>query len=255
MDFFSTGRGMENNVISFVLPYLLAGFSCFLIVRFRTQLRMYKRERAVRYGIAVCAALLELAFHIWTFEQLSGRNWRVYLIENTMFPFQVCAMAFWMMVYCCITENQKLFRFALFLAVSGPLLTILFGSVDFGLNRFRYWHFYLSHTFSLVMTFYLFFVRQMPLFKKDWRRAFLILSVMTAFIALPVNIIFGTNYMFIYHTYGSPLELISNRILAGFAAVALGLILFSATEWLFLKAGKRAQLQPYKPSSRNQEVK
>ncbi|MBN2279170.1 MAG: YwaF family protein [Candidatus Marinimicrobia bacterium] len=205
MVFFSFQRGIEDNLVSIILPYVVWSVIVFLIIKYNTLIRLSKRENVLRYSLALFAATLEIIFYVW---QLIRTNFDMmdFLFKETMIPLHVCAMALWFSVYSALTLNRKIFAIGLFLAMTGTPITIIAGSVDYSLDRFRYWHFYLVHIFSFSIFIYLFFVNQLEIRCDDFKLAVRYLALMAFCVALPLNIIFGSNFMYLYNAYDSPIE-------------------------------------------------
>lgn|GEM_PF-2999346 len=239
MNFFSGTMGVEPNFISFILPYFLITLFTTLIIVFRKKLRNYKHEKTLRYAFATLMAIIELIFFWWTFTRVTDGSITKFLFDESMIPLHICALALWLMIYSAFTENQKVFKVGFFMAIMGPILTIAGGSVDFSYDRFRYWHFYQEHINTFMMANYLLFVKQMKIVKGDWIKSSIVTALIAFPIALPINIMTGSDYMYIYNYEHSPFSIIENWILALVVAVLMVLLLYWIVEKIYLWAQRK----------------
>ncbi len=233
-DIFSGEGGQEGNLISFIIPFVL-WIGLFLIVLFgRNKFKKNKKlDVAFTYGLVTLGVLSEVAFHIWIFTTQADYSLKSYLIENTMIPIQACALSFWIMCYCAITKNEKLFKLFFPIAILGSTLTVLSGSVEFSIDRFRYWHFYGNHIIFFTLAMYLLIVKEFYLREGDYKKSLKMMFIYVVAV-LPINIIFGTNYLFVWNSYGSPLEMLGEtfwmRIVGIIILVVITLVSFFALE-------------------------
>jgi len=236
--FFSGSRGIDDSILSFIIPYLLVITFVTLVIVFRKALRNYKHEKVVRYSIVTFAMITELIFFWWMFTTEAHYSFKEFFVDKSMLPIHACAMALWLMVYAGYTKNQKVFRIGFYLAIMGPLLTLFAGTVDYSLDRFRYWHFYQGHINTFVIAHYLMFVNKLKISKGDWKRATIFVYIIAVFLAIPINAITGSDYLYVYNTHGSPFEIIENWVLALAAAALMIIILFRLIEYIYLEKNK-----------------
>jgi hypothetical integral membrane protein (TIGR02206 family) len=203
--FFGLESSLEPNMFSRLFPFLLLGAGLYFIVRYKEKINKFKYEKIFIYTWVILVVILELWFWRWQFIYNSNREIHTLLIENTMIPLHLCAMAFWLSVITAITKNKTLFRFTLFIGILGPLITFLAGEVAYSFDHLRYWHFYLQHISTFLLVIYMHQVLGLRIQKGDWIK---MLGVMIVFsiIIVPLNAMTGTNFMYLYNGIDSPLE-------------------------------------------------
>ncbi len=205
MNFFSTVQGLEPSLWSaYVVPWVIFLVSAFLLIKYQDRIRTSPYERPIRIAITIWAIGMELFFWRWVFKGQANANWYDYFVTNTMFPFQACATSLWLMIFCSLTNNVKVFKIFFFMAIIGPLVTLVAGDAGYGFDRFRYYHYYLVHMFTLLMAIHLLVYNQVTFTPKDFRNVTIYIVVYAA-IAVPLNVIFGSNFLFLYNAHESPL--------------------------------------------------
>ncbi len=215
MNFFSTDVGVPATVMShYVLPWIVFLTGIFLLVRYQNTIRTSPYERRVRIGVTLMAVLFELTFWVWTYRGDANYNMYDYLITYTMFPIQACALSLWMMVYCSISRNVKVFKIFFFMSIVGPLVTMVAGGTALSYDRFRYYHYYLVHMFTFFMAVHLLVYNRVRFTPKDYRNVTIYILIHAA-VAVPINIIFGTNYLFLYNAYDTPMVNLPKAVSSG----------------------------------------
>ena len=155
----------ENFTLPHFLPILMLGVVLFLIYRFRDKLCSYKREEAIRMFLAFALIFSEMSYY-----------WRLVAIPSLgpnpidHLPITVCG---WGVVFCSymiLNKNQSLFDICYFWLLGGSIFALITPTVITytGPTRFRYYQFWVEHTFSYVAIFYMIFVHGM---RPTWKSA------------------------------------------------------------------------------------
>jgi len=231
---FGNESGLEPSLLSGIIPYFILVLAIFLVVKYKEHIKNAKHEKKFRYFWAVSAIIFEVWFFMWTFIYLAEFDARMFWLDYTMIPIHLCALSLWLAVVLAFTKNKYVFRFVIFTGIMGPILTIVSGDVSYSFDHLRYWHYYLQHISTMVLVIYMNQVHGLKVVKYDWIKVTLVLFV-ASFIIVPFNKFMGTNYMYIYNTNGSPLEVIENWFVS-YLVLLLGVVLFFwITEFIFLE--------------------
>ncbi len=229
MSFFSTEPGMPATVLShYLFPWILFLTGVFLLIRYQDTVRTSPYERRIRVGATLVAVLFELTFWVWTYTGDANYNIYDYLITYTMFPIQACALSLWMMVYCSISNNVKVFKVFFFMSIIGPLVTMVAGGTNLSYDRFRYYHYYLVHMFTFCMAVHLLVYNRVSFTLRDYRNVTIYILIHAA-VAVPMNIIFGTNYLFLYNAYDTPMVNLPKSLSSGI----ISFVFFAITTLLY----------------------
>ena len=151
--FFGAGEEVEfeNFTFAHFAPILVAIGLIYLIFRFRNKIRGSKREAIIRYVMAFIMIVSEMSYF-----------WRLVGIESLNanpidhLPITVCG---WSIVFCSymvVGKSQSLFDIAYFWLFSGTLFALLFPSTvlsNAGPTRYRYYQFWVEHTFGYISIF------------------------------------------------------------------------------------------------------
>ncbi len=208
LDFFTRkpeeGSGLESSVFSYyIVPWIILLVVICLIVIFRKQLRNSKKERKVRLGITVFFVTMEIFYWFWRFSDYD------YSIPHELATLllQACTISFWFVAISNIINKEKLARIVIFLGILGPLMTLTIGPYTArSFDNFRYWHFYLSHLYTLSMMFYYLIIKQPKLTWKDFKISFVFMFIY-AVIAIIINITVGTtNILYLYNADQTPFK-------------------------------------------------
>mgnify|MGYP000880558827 CR=1 FL=1 len=214
--FFNSEIGIELSFFGpwHLLQIFITALVVFLIYFYRKQLREFKHEKTLRYIIAGTLLVIELSLHVW---HLANND---YYIAH-MLPLNLCTINVYASIVIIFSKNKKVFNIAYFWGF-GALLSVLFPDMSYGPDRYRYYQFFYAHMFFLWIYMYMIFVHDFRPGLKEFKRSAAVLFVLAIGIALPVNLIFGENYMFLLEHGGTPLEIIH-----GYGAVSylIGVIL------------------------------
>lgn len=205
-DFFGYffGAGTEQEFFSFSFahfaPIVIMIGVIFLIYRKRDAIRAWKHEEFLRYVLAFVLIVSEMSYY-WRLIGIPSLN------PNPVdhLPITVCGWAVVLCSFMVIGKTQSFFDISYFWLFSGSIFALITPTVlDFtGPTRFRYYQFWVEHTFGYIAVFYMIFVHGMrPTFKSAIRSY--VALVILAVIAYWANTMLpGANYLFMARPEGT----------------------------------------------------
>ena len=231
------------------LPILFLGIGIFLIYRYRDKLRNWKYEDAFRTLMGVWLIFNECSYY-----------WRLLYVGNsqdgtqmmTFLPLQVCEWTAYIAAFMLIKKNKHMYDIAFYITLTLGLIPIATPAVieNLGLGHYRYYSFWIEHTFPMLGVFYMTFVHGFrPNFRKVYK-PFTMLSILACF-AIYANLhIPDANYM--YLAAGTPGDSLANvlpsniwaRLAVAFLIVCVLFTLVSLPQIIKEIKLKRAKSQP-----------
>ena len=245
--FFGAGTEVEfkNFTFAHIAPILIAAGIIYLIYRYRDQLKNSKHETTIRYVLAFTMIVSEMSY-FWRLVGVEALN------PNAVdhLPITICG---WSIVFCSylvIGKSQSLFDIAYFWLFAGTIFALITPSAVLsmtGPTRYRYYQFWIEHTFGYFTIFYMMFVHKMRPTIKSAIKSYSVLVVL-AVIAYIANSVLGAgaNYLFMAKPEDTPsiLDILPSiyalRILI--MAVAVTTLFFLAYLPWFLK-DRKAKLE------------
>ncbi len=144
----------------------------------------------VRWTMAIILWLDEASWHFWN---LYWGHWTV----QTMLPLHVCSILVWLAGFMLIFKNYRIYEFAYFIGIGGAMQALLTPDVGiYGFPHYRIFQTIISHGMLVTATIYMTTVEGFrPTWKSFWR---VVVGVnIYAAIIFPVNMLLGTNYLYI----------------------------------------------------------
>lgn len=179
----------------FKLPHLTAlaifALICLGIVIWREKLKEPMADRICRTIMFAILALQQLLYYIWKLETSAP------LVS--ILPLHICGFAIFLCMIALVNQDAKLISVIYFFAFSGTLQAILTPSMDgYNFPHFRFFQFFAGHLLIITVALYFKVVKGYTVKFTSLLRAFVVLNILAA-VAFAVNIMFGTNYMFLLH--------------------------------------------------------
>ena len=208
----------------FSLQHLTALGMVFTVALFLVFLRWRKSQilnNSFRWFLAILLVLQEVSYHLWN----------VYIGEWTlqkMLPFHICSAFVWLNAFMLATKNRHIYDFAFFLGISGALQALLTPDItDYGFPHYRFFQVFISHGSILLAALYMTIVEG---YRPTWRslgKVLLWLNIYAVFTFI-INILIGSNYMFVRHKpeTASLLDVLGPWPVYIFAAEGVALIMF-----------------------------
>ena len=202
--FFGQGSEVEFTNFSFAhfAPLIITAVIIYLIYRYRDKLRDSKYEMNFRYIIAFTMIISEMSYY-----------WRLVGVPELgpnpidHLPITVCGWVIVFGSYMVIGKTQFLFDIVYFWLFAGTVFALITPTVITytGPTRFRYYQFWVEHTFGFVAVFYMIFVHTMRPTIKSAIRSYASL-VVHAIVAYSANTIIGpgANYLFMARPESTP---------------------------------------------------
>jgi len=200
------GAGSEQEFALFTVahfaPILIMLAVIYLIYRKREALRNCAHEQSFRYAIAFALIIAEMSYY-WRLVAMPSLGPSA--VENL--PIGVCT---WAAIFCSfmlIGKSQSLFDFCYFWLLSGSVFALLTPTpLNYtGPTRYRYYQFWVEHTFTFIAIFYMIFVHGMRPTVKSAIKSYIALAVM-AVVAYIANRMIGSgaNYLFMARPEAAP---------------------------------------------------
>ena len=182
--------------LNHLIPLFLVIFGVIVIFYFKDVLRESKHEKTIRYTMAITAIALEVSVQVW---QAAHGQWN--FAESL--PLHLCRLTSYLAIISMLTKNEKIFRVAYFWSLAG-VVSVMFPDISHGPDRYRYYHFMISHMLFFYMYMYMLFVLRMRLDFKAFKKSFIILFVLVVGFVIPINNIFDMNYMYLLEPGDTP---------------------------------------------------
>jgi hypothetical integral membrane protein (TIGR02206 family) len=202
--FFGAGEEVEfrNFTFAHLAPILMAAGIIYLIFRFRNQIRDSKHETTIRYILAFTMIVSEMSY-FWRLVGVEALN------PNAVdhLPITICG---WSIVFCSylvIGKSQSLFDIAYFWLFAGTIFALITPSAVLsmtGPTRYRYYQFWIEHTFGYISIFFMMFVHKMRPTVKSIIKSYGVLLVLAITAYIANDMLPGANYLFMARPESAP---------------------------------------------------
>ncbi len=185
MFFSTTDRGLGFELLTW--PHLFACIAfavipLLLVFFFSRRIKNSDKEKWIGLALALFTLAVEIGQYIWHYAG-GETNWR------HIYPTTLCGLSVYVTSFSLITRNEKLSSIAYFYSY-GAVLSFLMADQTFGMDRFRYYSFFIIHGMILVNTAYLIWVRKTKIDRQSLIRALLVLFPILL-LSYPANILFS----------------------------------------------------------------
>jgi len=179
----------------FQMPHLVALSIVLSCALFLLYLRWHKNEKlnnVFRLSLAALLILQEISYHLW---RIYAGEWSLQI----MLPFHLCSVFVWLSAYMLITKNRHIYEFAFFLGISGALQALLTPDIaEYGFPHFRFFHIFVSHGSIVLASLFMTIVENYRPYWRSMAKVLLWLNIYAVFVYI-VNLIIGSNYLFVNH--------------------------------------------------------
>ncbi len=202
--FFGAGTEVEfeNFTFAHFAPILFAIIIIVLIYKFSDKIKVSAHEEKIRYFLAFALLISEMSYF-----------WRLVGVPSLganpvdHLPITVCGWAAVFCSYMVIGKSQSLFDISYFWLFSASIFALITPTViSFtGPTRFRYYQFWVQHTFGYIAIFYMIFIHRMRPNVKSMVKSYGLLAIL-AVIAYVANVTLGpgANYLFMAEPESTP---------------------------------------------------
>lgn len=199
-----------------IIPLFLIVVGVLIIYLLKDKIKASGHDKTIRYTLGTLGILSEVALQIWI---IANGNWTV----KANLPIGVCSFSLYMGIYVIFTKNWKVFEIGYFWAIGG-VLSVVFPDILYGPDRFRYYVYLFLHMIFFFMYMYMMFVHNFVPKFKSFRKSFVALLLVVLIFIIPVNLIFGTNFMYLLDPGDTPFALFENP---SYVLYLIGCILLS----------------------------
>ena len=213
-------------------------------VIFRESLReSHRLRRYLPIGIGCIAWICEVGYHLWNY--VNDLDFVANLI-----PLELCSISIILTVVLCFTRSRAVFEIYYFISF-GAVMSLLFPDQGgYGPNHFRFWHFFIVHSFIVWLTVWYLCIEKYTLRRTALLRLVFVMTPVAA-LAYFANSKLSTNYMFLSGTteVSSPLDFLGDGV--GYV-IKLFILAYSIFTIMYLCAPKEPR--QVSQSSRDQAV-
>lgn len=150
-------------------------------------LRRIKRDRFYECLVAAVMLLLEAVFLVWQFSAFGAG------VEHL--PLNLCTLSLYINALSLLLDRRGAVKYTAFFSIVGAALSIVIPMQGYAFPHFRYLHYYGNHLLIILTSLYL--LRELPLIRlKDMLLSELVLITFILAVIHPVNLAFGTEFMF-----------------------------------------------------------
>ena len=200
--FFSHEVGMEFQEFGFghIMTIVITIVGLVLLFIYRKQLKDFKYEKQLRWGIAIFAFVWEIGLYIFRLTENPVPPW------NDIVPFgSLCGITLYVGIAILMTKSYKLYEIGYFWTW-GAIASLLFPDIPYSFDRYRFYQFMIGHAFFFYMFAYMMFVHNfIPTFKSYLKSAATLFTITIVYIG--VNALLNVNFLFLSESEGTPFEI------------------------------------------------
>lgn len=178
-------------LIERIVPILILAIILTLLIKNREALKTNKYEKQTRIILASLMMFGELSYMSWNLYH--SQYGRVDFFSTL--PFHLCSYAIWGLMYALITKNRTVYNYVFVFGIIS-VLALLFPNVNHGVNSFRYYQLYFSHSMILVSIIYMYEAYDFYPKLLDLKKSFIFLQIIII-LSILVNILTGSDFLFI----------------------------------------------------------
>lgn len=150
--------------------------------------------------------LLRGRFHLWLalvilFREIGSKLLPLFRNEFSVsehLPLHLCAIVQYLTVLYLLRPREKLFDVLFFWIVGGSSLALVFPELEARFPSSEFFLYWSSHGLPLFTMLYLVWVQGKKPSPGSFRTSFLFLNLYALFVALPVDLATGTNYLYLF---------------------------------------------------------
>ncbi|MBS3970602.1 MAG: TIGR02206 family membrane protein [Clostridia bacterium] len=178
-------------VVLFIIAAIIWG-----LYYFRIHFQESPYKNSIRIILAVLLILLEVILQIW---YITNGIWSL----QYSLPLHLCSMAILLGPVMLITRKYYLYEVLFFWGIGGTTQAILTPDLWYGFPHFIFFQYFIAHSLIVFSCLWMTFVEGFRPTLKSVVRAFLFTNLYAAFV-LVVNILIGSNYLYLLHKPDKP---------------------------------------------------
>jgi hypothetical integral membrane protein (TIGR02206 family) len=208
-----------------------------VIIALYTQRHRIRQSRllttSIRYASIAALLLPELLLNLW---YVSEKTWDV----RYTLPLELCSITLVLSVVMLLNRSFLLYQILFFAGMGGALQAIITPNLFYAFPHFRFFHFFIVHSFIIVAVLYMTWIeRYRPTFKSIGLTMIFLNAALVVVGGLDVWL--DANYMFLRH---KPETASVMDVLGPYPYYLISLELFAAAVFIlmyvpFMVAGKR----------------
>lgn len=146
-------------------------------------------SKTAETSAALFLLLLEAFFHYWQWQH------GIWSLAHSL-PLELCSISLLLSILLLLTGSKAIFELVFFAGIAGALQAVLTPVLFSDFPRFRYFHFFLTHSGIIWTVLYFAWIKGYVPTLLSAGKSLLFLNLLLPAILL-VNFIFGSNYMFL----------------------------------------------------------
>jgi hypothetical integral membrane protein (TIGR02206 family) len=153
--------------------------------------RSEKTRTRVRWAMAIILWVNEASWHVWNI------YWGHWTLDQL--PLHICSLLIWLGGVMLVTKNYRIYEFAYFIGIAGALQAVLTPDAGiYGFPHYRVFQTFISHGLLITAAVYMTTVEG---FRPTWKSLWRVVIGLNVYMVLiyPVNLLLGTNFLFINH--------------------------------------------------------
>ncbi len=180
--------GLNFNFLSFIyiILILITIFCLIKITKHQEIIRKIKNKKTIRISVGIFFLLVMIIRRL-SFVFYGVYDWHHHLDIN------FCSMTNIIFVIYCFTGNVKIYKLCYYMIFSGPLMAILFPSVNVSINNYSFFCFVVMHHLIFIINYIFLIFNNIKFSKKDFIISYILIVLFVAFTYI-FNAVYDTNY-------------------------------------------------------------
>jgi len=204
-----------------IIPLLILFILIALLFIFKEQIRNFKHEKFIRYGLALILLLSDLSIYVW---RITTDTFDV----SKSLPLHLCTITAYVLMYILVTKNKKAFNILFYAGLAGAIMAL--GNPEFGgfnFTQYRYYEFMIIHSTLVIGLLYMVvIVRYIPTLDSLWK-SYVAVHLYALIIVIPINYLVDGSYMMLVNSTVDILNILGPWPMSAVVLEFLLLVLFA----------------------------
>lgn len=189
-------EGFEMFTVSHVIVLFIIFSISWGLYFFRRPIQESSYRNKIRIIMAILLILSEVFLQIW---YITNGVWSL----QRSLPLHLCSMAIILGPVMLITRKYRLYEILYFWGIGGTTQAILTPDLWYGFPHFIFFQYFIAHSLIVFSCLWMTFIEGFRPTLTSVARAFLYTNLYAAFVLI-VNILIGSNYLYILHKPDKP---------------------------------------------------